>query len=594
MSTNVSKLKRDRLLSGLAELRSFVAAAPQSELTGRLLSCLAEAERDISARKYGLFFEEHREKIDELLDSSVPVLREEPRLSIERGGPLNFLIEGDNLASLQLLLKTHRGSIGLIYIDPPYNTNNNDFIYDDSFVSAEDLFRHSKWLSFMDKRLRLARKLLRPDGCILISIDNNEFAQLKLLADKIFGENSFVTALHVEMSITQGMKVRAAKQGNIVKNGEYILVYRLDGNKNIGRTPLTDPVKYDPHYCSFLVEEDGCFSEISISDALSGEGAVLDALRLLGLLDRRGSLPNKNLPAAYDKCDAFRSWVNAHAGQICRTHDSVDVGEEVKERMVPGKVYRYSSGSRDYLLSKNSGGGVYQRILLSDKLSVADDYYSTYGPTKIRGDWWQGFYLDMGNISREGGVDFLNGKKPKRLIKQIIKFALPRDDDIVLDFFAGSGTTGHAVMELNAEDGGQRRFILCTSNENNICRDITLTRLRGVIEQEERPASLKYLRVDFIPTSGRLYYEYSDELLEHMRELIELETGSVCAAGGEAALVLSDEELAQLLDSSRLSGCRRLYMHSDLLMDASQSQFLRERGITVCRVPEYYYDETEG
>lgn len=385
MSTNISKLKRERLLSGLAELRDFVASSPPSELTGRLLGCLAEVERDISGRKYGVFFEEHRENIDELLSRSVPLLCEETELALGSSGPLNFLIEGDNLASLQLLLKTHRGSIGLIYIDPPYNTNNNDFIYDDSFVGAEDLFRHSKWMSFMDKRLRLARKLLRPDGSIFISIDNNEFAQLKLLADRIFGEGSFVTALHVEMSITQGMKVRAAKQGNIVKNGEYILVYRLDGSKNIGHVPLTDPVRYDPHYCSFLLGDESPFTEVPLSAALEGEGEILGALRLLGLLDRRGSLPNKNLPAAYDKCDAFRSWVNAHAGRICRTHDAVSVSDEVSGSMVPGLVYSYSSDSRSYLLSKNESGGVYQRIPLSDKLSVADDYYGTYGPRKYAG-----------------------------------------------------------------------------------------------------------------------------------------------------------------------------------------------------------------
>ena len=593
MSTNISKLKRERLLSGLAELRDFVASSPPSELTGRLLGCLAEVERDISGRKYGVFFEEHRENIDELLSRSVPLLCEETELALGSSGPLNFLIEGDNLAALQLLLKTHRGSIGLIYIDPPYNTNNNDFIYDDSFVGAEDLFRHSKWMSFMDKRLRLARKLLRPDGSIFISIDNNEFAQLKLLADRIFGEGSFVTALHVEMSITQGMKVRAAKQGNIVKNGEYILVYRLDGSKNIGHVPLTDPVRYDPHYCSFLLGDESPFTEVPLSAALEGEGEILGALRLLGLLDRRGSLPNKNLPAAYDKCDAFRSWVNANAGRICRMHDAVSVSDEVSGNMVPGLVYSYSSDSRSYLLSKNESGGVYQRIPLSDKLSVADDYYGTYGPTKIRGDWWSGFYLDMGNIGKEGGVDFLNGKKPKRLIKQIIKFALQREDDTVLDFFAGSGTTGQAVMELNAEDGGRRRFILCTSNENGICRTVTWPRLRNVIEGEGRRARLKCFRVDYLPTAGRLYYEYAGELLKHMRELVELETGADCP-GGEAAIVLDESQLCELLASPRLARCRRLYMHSDILLGAAEAQRLSDSGVTLCPIPEYYYDETEG
>ena len=169
--------------------------------------------------------------------------------------------------------------------------------------------------------------------------------------------------------------------------------------------------------------------------------------------------------------------------------------------MLANKVYVYSSGTRDYLMCKNDKGGVFQRILLSDKLSVADDFYNTFGPTKIRGDWWTGFYLDMGNINKEGNVDFLNGKKPKRLIKQIVKFSSKTKDDIVLDFFAGSGTTGQAVMELNAEDGGNRKFILCTNNENNICREVTYERIKSVINKENYTASLKYYKVDYIPIS---------------------------------------------------------------------------------------------
>lgn len=105
----------------------------------------------------------------------------------------------------------------VIYIDPPYNTGNKDFIYNDSFIEREDSYRHSKWLSFMSKRLSLAKTLLKDDGVMFISIDDNEQAHLRLLADQIFGENNFVSTLHVEMSTTQGMKVKSAQRGNIVK-----------------------------------------------------------------------------------------------------------------------------------------------------------------------------------------------------------------------------------------------------------------------------------------------------------------------------------------------------------------------------------------
>ena len=147
MSTNISKKKRDNLLDKIKQIRAFITAAPQDENTGNLLSYLYELEKDVNGKKYGLVFEEHREEIDEVLDTHTPVLTEDADLFIDHGGQMNFLLEGDNLAALKLLEKTHRGKIDLIYIDPPYNTGNKDFIYDDAFVDKTDGFIHSKWIT---------------------------------------------------------------------------------------------------------------------------------------------------------------------------------------------------------------------------------------------------------------------------------------------------------------------------------------------------------------------------------------------------------------------------------------------------------------
>ena len=117
MSTNISKKKRDDLLDKIKQIRAFIAAAPQDENTDNLLSYLSELEKDVNGKKYGLVFEEHREEIDEVLDTHTPVLTEEADLFIDHGGQMNFLLEGDNLAALKLLEKTHRGKIDLIYID---------------------------------------------------------------------------------------------------------------------------------------------------------------------------------------------------------------------------------------------------------------------------------------------------------------------------------------------------------------------------------------------------------------------------------------------------------------------------------------------
>ena len=195
MSTNISKQKREDLLNKIKEIRAFISAAPQDENTGNLLSYLSDLEKDVNGKKYGLVFEEHREKIDEVLDSHTPVLNEEKDLFIDNGGQMNFLIEGDNLASLKLLEKTHKGKIDLIYIDPPYNTGKDSeegggFIYDDRFVDANDTFIHSKWLSFMKQRLLKAKRLLKNDGVIFISIGKEENATLRILCNEIFGENN--------------------------------------------------------------------------------------------------------------------------------------------------------------------------------------------------------------------------------------------------------------------------------------------------------------------------------------------------------------------------------------------------------------------
>lgn len=150
MSTNISKEKREILINKIKQIKQFIEKSPQDENTINLLSYIADIEKDIKGKKYGLIFEEHSETIDEILKTHTPVLTEEIDLFIDNGGQMNFLIEGDNLASLQLLEKTHKGKIDIIYIDPPYNTGNKDFIYDDNYVDKSDSFRHSKWLSFME------------------------------------------------------------------------------------------------------------------------------------------------------------------------------------------------------------------------------------------------------------------------------------------------------------------------------------------------------------------------------------------------------------------------------------------------------------
>ena len=209
-----------------------------------------------------------------------------------------------------------------------------------------------------------------------------------------------------------------------------------------------------------------------------------------------------------------------------------------------------------------------------------------------------------------GIIDEFSSTQGTKTIRQIFgeaKFSYPKDVNLIiwlferitnknitiLDFFAGSGTTGHAVIQLNAEDGGNRTFILCTNNENNICRDVTYERIKRVIDKEGYAASLKYYKVDYVPISERMYYEYADELLLHIRELVELENGVNFTGNAEIGIVLTEEELDDFI-SHIDENCKKLYLGHDILMDAQQAQVLKDRKITVNIIPDYYYKELEG
>ena len=245
--------------------------------------------------------------------------------------------------------------------------------------------------------------------------------------------------------------------------------------------------------------------------------------------------------------------------------------------------YRYFTGPKQ---SKATKGKYYQGVPVdklqdgSEKVSPIPNFYD--------------MAADFGNIRHEGKMAFNGGKKPVKLIQKYIEY-FERNDIYILDFFAGSGSTGHAVIAKNHEDAGTRRFILCTNNQNNICRDITYPRLKNVVEEFGDKDSLKYYKTDFISISERVYYEYADELLMHIKELVELENGINFTGNAEIAIVLKEEELeAFIRNVNEYEKCRRLYRGHDILLSAEQEIKLQEQGITVCVIPDYYYRELEG
>ena len=387
----------------------------------------------------------------------------------------NLYIEGDNLEVLKLLQRAYLGKVKMIYIDPPYNTG-NDFVYEDDFaMSGEEMDEamgnvdeegnrlrrnldtnpryHSDWCSMIYSRLLVARTLLANDGVIFISIDDNEVHHLRKICDEVFGAENLVSTIHCQLSTTQGMKVKAAQMGNIVKNAEYILCYSKNGDKTIGKQLLYDlRDKYDEHYSLYL-RKDGSV------------GQLKELYDYRFPKDCSNKRPYK-LAQAYAKSEEFADIVRSHLADIVRSH-LADIVRSDKvtgfndDTIKNGFWTEVTRNDKTYLLTRDNNGKIRQLLRLSDSWGATDGFNGEQGLRKIRGDWWEGFYIDMGNVSKEGDVDFKNGKKPLRLIKQLIKFVTPYSDpdSLILDFFSGSATTAHAVMQLNAEDGGKRKYI---------------------------------------------------------------------------------------------------------------------------------------
>ena len=366
----------------------------------------------------------------------------------------NFIIKGNNLIALHSLKKRYAGKVKLIYIDPPYNTGNDGFNYNDKF-------KHSTWLLFMKNRFVIARQLLKNDGVIFVQCDDNEQAYLKVLMDEIFGRDSFVSTIHCQMSTTQGMKVKAAQSGNIVKNAEYILVYSKDGHQNVAKNPLYDlRPEYDEHYSLYL----------------KSDGTVVQLRELYDYsfpYDLNNKKPLK-LKEAYKKSEDFSEFIKNNLNDIVRI-DKV-TGFNIESNLKNGKWNLVERNGKEYILTLDRNGKVNQLMRLKDSWGKTDNYKREEGLRKIRGDWWEGFYLDMGNVGKEGLVDFKNGKKSERLISQIIKMTTD-EGDLVLDYHLGSGTTASVAHKMNRQYIGIEQM--------DYIETVSVKRLKKVIEGEQ-------------------------------------------------------------------------------------------------------------
>lgn len=415
-------------------------------------------------KKYGLVWDaEHTpEEFEKEAKDALPVLKAVPDKAIHSSpdDPTHILIEGDNFHALSALNYTHEKAVDVIYIDPPYNTGNQDFRYNDKFVEKEDAYRHSKWLSFMDKRLRLAKNLLKDTGVIFISIDDNEMAQLKILCDEIFGEANFVANI-----IWQKKFSRQSDARFLSSTTEYILTYAKSiGNFEINLLPRTE--KQDNRYKNVDNDPRGPWSP--------------------------DNMVVKTYSAKYDypiKTPTGRV-VNPARGFCWRFSK-----EKFEELVADNRIWFGATGNNIPRL---------KRFLSEVQQGLVP---VTLWDRDFAGDTQEGV-REVKEIVTEAKFD---NPKPVKLLLRILEISTFKESDAtVLDFFAGSGTTAHAVAEINKQDGGKRRAILCTNNENEIAAKICYPRTRRVIKGYKSESgnkiaglggNLNYYRTAFVPAA---------------------------------------------------------------------------------------------
>jgi adenine-specific DNA-methyltransferase len=479
----------------------------------------AEVERLKKAlkkrKKYGLVWEEKPEELVEMCKEKLPVLKEVKNKEIitDKNKPVNLLIEGDNYHALSVLNYTHAGKVDVIYIDPPYNTGNKDFIFNDQYVDREDTYRHSKWLSFMEKRLKLAKNLLKDTGVIFISIDDNEMTQLKLLCDDVFGETNFIANFIRKSGVAPRHDAKY-----ISTQHDYILCYA----KNIKNTKIN------------MLYVGADLSYTLIDDHLKTRGKYK-----LNKLDRGTKSFSESLVYPIKTPDGSLIYPgDGREGWIWTwSKEKLKWGIE-NDFIVFKKINnKWRVYMKQYQFVDNEGNQLNREIPFS---SLVLDFPNEQSIRELN------FLFP--------GKRFFNYPKPVGLMKHILKISANKNS-LILDFFAGTGTISQAVLELNKEDGGNRQFILCTNNENNICTDICYPRIKKVIEGyknlkgewvEGLGGNLKYFKTDFV--------DYDKSTDKNKIKLTQQATEMLCVKEGTFEKILDNERFKIFKNSNHYTG----------------------------------------
>lgn len=650
---NLSQIRREKMLEFLETLK-------EQHNDDASLIAINQIEKELTTKKYGLVWEEHEEEVDVKMQTHIPVFTEVKDKEIV-GNPeseqYNFLLEGDNLHSLKLLEKTHKGKIDVIYIDPPYNTGNNDFIYDDTYVDNVDGYKHSKWISFMNNRLNIAKKLLTKSGVVIVSIGYQEVNNLMLLCNEIFN-NKQITCVTVQ---TSGGK----PNGGFNISHEYLVFVtpndfepmELENAKTIYSSPY-----HGMNLATFnQVQRPNQVYAIYV-DAM---GKIVGCGKSLTEKINDGEYNGQLEDYQFDYNDAPEGTVAVYPvtakGEPCVWRL---ISSKLMENWEKGYIKVVPIDSKNtknkYTVQYLSGGiiskiesGEFKTIQRSDSIPTLDVLdYKTSGAT-IPTIWTnKSYYTTNGSNQIK---ELINSKdfaypKPIDLIKDILRRVTSKNS-IVLDFFAGSGTTAQAVIELNYDYGGERKFIICTNNQNEICEKVTYKRLLAVANgylRKNRKEDILYdmkLTVDALSIGEKIVEEISDvkkasetkfskvrvdindgsirvvginesnssvegkkfnlkyyktdfvdkeskeiyeDLLEHTKEMIQLQYG-VKVDNQKYIMIMDDEEMDEFEKHfNDYENIEAVFINQEVLLTTSQEKLLQNVNVQI--IPNCYFD----
>ncbi|TAE31856.1 MAG: site-specific DNA-methyltransferase [Candidatus Kapaibacterium sp.] len=435
-------------------------------------------------RQYGLLWEHRAEDVETRLRAELPVLLEVPERRIlprfddaqphlydaaPNTAPNHILIEGDNLHALSTLAFTHEGKVDVIYIDPPYNTGNKDFRYNDRFVEKEDAYRHSAWLGFMHRRLTLAHRLLKDTGVIFISIDDNEQAQLKLLCDEVFGEGNFIKIFSWVKTETPSNLSNKAKE-----KVEFVICYEK----------LRNNIRFQ-----------------GLQKSSSSDNPMMKHQNTEKILTFAPKTLNIKI-----KEQSIKSGIYGTEKYDIELLNDLEIADGTNSNQVSFKgKFIWKQANLEEELSKGTILTIKTKtmILSYEKMS----YEPEVPPNLIDRTSGVGTNENAESELIEIGLNTFDYPKPTSLIQYLLGFN-GNKHSLILDFFAGSGTTLHAVMALNAADGGERQCILVTNNENKIAEEVCYERNRRVIAGYTKPNgeavaglarnALRYYRTEFV------------------------------------------------------------------------------------------------